>query len=114
MPTGGRVIQKVAELSDWNQAAINDGQFIKYDAASGKYIGSSAGGGDLTYVHDQAAPASQWTITHNLGKYPSVNVVDSAGTAIEGEVQYTSINQLVVSFYAGGALAATAGFAYLN
>lgn len=50
------------------------------------------------YIHDQAVPASEWNITHNLGKYPSVTIVDTANTEIIGEVEYFSNTQLKVSF----------------
>lgn len=62
-----------------------------------------------SYTHTQASAAATWTITHNLGKYPSVTIVDSGGDQVLGEVEYTSVNQLVVSFSA-----AFAGKAYLN
>jgi len=65
--------------------------------------------GDKTYTHTQGSSSATWTITHNLGKYPSVSVQDSAGTDIFGEVQYNSKYQLTISFSS-----AFSGFAYLN
>lgn len=62
-----------------------------------------------SYAHNQIASASEWTITHNLGKYPSVTIVDSADRVVVGEVEYISVNQLKVSF-----TAAFSGKAYLN
>jgi hypothetical protein len=53
------------------------------------------------YVHDQATPSSLWTITHNLGGFPAVSVVDSANQVGFGEVTYLSVNQLQISFSAG-------------
>lgn len=44
--------------------------------------------------------ASTVTVTHNLGKYPVVSVFDSAGSQVEGDVTYTTLNQLTVSFSA--------------
>ena len=38
------------------------------------------------------------TVTHNLGKFPSVTVVDSAGSHVVGDVQHTSINSLTITF----------------
>ena len=61
------------------------------------------------YVHTQAVPAASWSITHNLGKYPSVSIVDSANSEVIGEVVYNTNNQLTVSFSA-----AFSGKAYLN
>lgn len=38
------------------------------------------------------------TVTHNLGKYPSVTVINSAGDQVEGDIFYTNSIQLIVSF----------------
>lgn len=56
------------------------------------------GTGDKTYVHTQSVPSDTWEITHNLGKYPSVSVIDSAGTQVQGEVTYSSINKATIKF----------------
>ena len=55
---------------------------------------------DKNYVHDQIASSKTWTINHNLNKYPSVMVVNSAGTVALGEITYTSLNQVVITFSA--------------
>ena len=61
-----------------------------------------AGGAPTTqYVHDQAVPSASWSIVHNLGGYPAVTVVDSAGTTGFGELSYVSVNEVTVSFSAG-------------
>ena len=67
------------------------------------------GSGDLHYVHTQSSAASVWSITHNLGKYPAVVVIDSAATSWEGDVAYTSTNGLTITFSAP-----FSGVAYLN
>lgn len=56
--------------------------------------------GDLdVFTYEQATPASVWAVTHNLDRYPaSVLVLDSGGTAIEGEVVYTDTNHLTIIF----------------
>jgi hypothetical protein len=61
------------------------------------------------FVFNQNSPATTWNITHNLGRRPSVTVVDSAGTVVIGEVTYTSDNALTIQFSAG-----FSGQAYLN
>jgi hypothetical protein len=66
-------------------------------------------GGDLTYTHVQGSPATTWSITHNLNKYPAVSVVDSTDRVVDGEVQYLSLNTLQLLFTAG-----FSGKAYLN
>ena len=52
------------------------------------------------YTHNQSASASTWTITHNLGFFPSVTVVDSGGTTVIGDVSYISENQVSITFSA--------------
>ena len=64
---------------------------------------------DRFFQFEQAIASNRWTIEHNLDKYPSVTVVDSAGTIIVGEVSYLSRNALRVTFQS-----AFAGKAYLN
>lgn len=71
--------------------------------------GPSGPAGGSSYVHDQAVPAATWIVTHNLNRYPSVTVVDSANTEVEGEVIYTSANVITLNF--GSAFG---GKAYLN
>lgn len=70
---------------------------------------SGEGGGDLHYVFTQGSPSVKWTITHNLNKFPSVFVQDSANDEVEGDVEYVNINQVVITFSA-----AFSGKAYLN
>lgn len=71
--------------------------------------GADGVGSDRHHTHTQAVPSDTWVIAHNLGKYPSVSVVDSSGGEVEGEVSHTSPNQLTVVFSAG-----FSGSAYLN
>lgn len=62
-----------------------------------------------TYIHDQAVAASVWTINHNLGKYPSITVVDTGGNVVTGKYSYPDTNTIVAEFNA-----AFKGTAYLN
>ena len=50
------------------------------------------------YTHNQIASSSTWTITHNLGFFPAVSVVDSGGNYVIGDVTYVSQNVVTVSF----------------
>ncbi len=52
------------------------------------------------HIHNQSSASAQWTITHNLGKYPSVSVVDSANNEVIGEVEYVTDTQLTIKFSA--------------
>jgi len=62
-----------------------------------------------TYTHNQITPASEWVINHNLGRYPSVAVVDSGGNLVIGNVAYVDENQININF-----TATFSGKAYLN
>ena len=64
---------------------------------------------DKNYIHYQDLASDKWVIEHNMGKCPSVTVVDSAGEQVIADVQYLSLNKVVVNF-----MWAFAGVAYLN
>lgn len=64
---------------------------------------------DDTFVYEQGIASDVWVITHNLNKYPSITLVDSAGTVFKAKEEYNSANQ--VTIYLNGA---TTGKAYLN
>ena len=68
-----------------------------------------SGSPDAEYTHDQALASNNWSITHNLCKFPSVAVVDSANTVVVGEVTYIDKNSLMIEF--NGSFT---GKAYLN
>ena len=62
-----------------------------------------------TFVFTQNAPATTWNIQHNLGKFPSVSVINFNNVLINGEVIYIDNNNIQLNFSA-----AFAGKAYLN
>lgn len=57
-------------------------------------------GVDVNYVHVQNLPASVWTVNHNLGKFPSVEIVDSAGSRVYCDIDFTDTNSLILTFSA--------------
>ena len=69
---------------------------------------------NVTYTYPVTTAADTWTITHNLGRFPSVTVVDTAGSIMTGAVIYNSANQLTVTFFSEGSAEAVSGKAYLN
>lgn len=72
--------------------------------------GSVSVTGSAGYTHDQASASASWTVTHNLGRFPSITVVDTSGNRILGfEAVYDSANQVTLTFSA-----AFSGKAYLN
>jgi hypothetical protein len=70
--------------------------------------------GEITFIHNQTSTSNTWVITHNLHRYPSVTVVDTANNIIQGKVIYNSDMQLTITFFLKGAAYALQGKAYLN
>jgi hypothetical protein len=64
---------------------------------------------DKTFIFNQAVSATTWNIAHNLGKFPSITVVDTGNTAVNGQYDYIDDNNIVLTF-----TAPFAGKAYLN
>ncbi|MED4299743.1 siphovirus ReqiPepy6 Gp37-like family protein [Geobacillus stearothermophilus] len=52
------------------------------------------------FIHEQLSPSNLWVINHNLSKYPSVTVTDSAGNVVIGDVKHVSLNTTEISFSA--------------
>jgi hypothetical protein len=73
---------------------IIGGQIKKTTNINGN-IGST---GDKNFVFSQAIASDTWTIQHNLNKYCSVMVVDSAKTVVIGEITYIDTNNLTIHF----------------
>ncbi len=65
--------------------------------------------GAPTFVFTQGVPATTWNIQHNLGKFPSVSVINNNNIIINGEVTYINNNNVQLNFSAG-----FTGKAYLN
>jgi hypothetical protein len=62
-----------------------------------------------TFIWPQTIPLGTWTIPHNLNRFPSVTVVDSAGNRIEPDVKYVDAN--IIQVIHGSPFAGTA---YIN
>lgn len=71
--------------------------------------GDSGAPGGLGYTHNQAVPNTIWLINHNLGRFPSVTIVDSASAQVFGDTIYISDSVIRLEFSA-----AFSGTAYLN
>lgn len=77
-----------------------------FNADFGSVIAMS---GDKFFEFEQLSPSATWVIDHPLDKYPSVSIVDSAGSVVIGDVEYVSKKRIIVTFQG-----AFAGKAYLN
>ena len=64
--------------------------------------------GTAGYDYVQPVAAATWTINHDLGYRPSVELLTTGGMEMVTEVVHTSVNQVVVLF-----VAPTAGSARL-
>ena len=64
---------------------------------------------DAHYTHEQTVASANWSVTHNLGKKPSVSVVDTGENAIVPDILYINDNSLTL-YFSGS----TSGKAYLN
>lgn len=64
---------------------------------------------DKTFLYTQSSPSNNWVINHNMNKNPSVTIIDSSGSQVIGDVYYTSINIVTITFSA-----AFSGYATLN
>lgn len=78
----------------------------KQQAQENLGIGS---GDDKHFTFTQSIASDLWTIQHDLGKYPSVSIVDSSENEVVGDVTYLTKNKLTISF-----TAPFSGKAYLN
>ena len=56
---------------------------------------------DKNYLFIQNQIADEWFINHNLNKYPSVTVIDSADNEVVGEIEYIDKNNLKIKFASG-------------
>jgi hypothetical protein len=61
------------------------------------------------YYHTQITPQATWVINHPLKKRPSVTIATEDNITVFGEVEYPSLNQVIVRFSAG-----FSGSAFLN
>lgn len=50
------------------------------------------------FVHNQQVASTEWAIQHNLGKFPTVTIVDSGNTVVVGDIQYIDENNLKCIF----------------
>lgn len=53
---------------------------------------------DKNFVYVQHEPSDTWIIEHNLNKYPSVTIMDSANSVMIGDIKYINENKLEVKF----------------
>jgi hypothetical protein len=60
--------------------------------------GPAGAPGGSAYEHVQSTPAATWIITHNLGRFSHVSLLEDDGTEFEADVVHADINTVVVTF----------------
>jgi len=88
----------------WFERGIADSDLIEKSSGS-----VTPGTGDKSFEFEQTVPVLEWNINHNLGKYPSVSIIDSATQYLEGQVLYIDTNNIKITFNFP-----VRGVAYLN
>lgn len=104
----GTTGEETVETSDYNNlinmSSINDA-VPKGDKTTSE-IGIIS---DSTFIYTQSTANTIWYIAHNMNKYPSVTVKDENGNIVIGELDYTDVNNVKITFST-----AISGTAYLN
>jgi hypothetical protein len=95
------------QLADVSIPTPNNGDALIFE--NGVWVSRAFAATDISFEFIQASAAAIWSINHNLNKYPSVTIVDSAGDEVEGNVNHVSKTQLTITFSA-----AFSGKAFLN
>ncbi len=62
-----------------------------------------------SYTESVTQNSSVWNLEHNLNRFPVVQVVDTAGSVVIGDIQYVDQNNITITFSAP-----FQGTAYLN
>jgi len=94
----------LADLADVDVSGAQTGEVLKYNGA--QWVDATDEG--TAFVFTQSTVATTWTINHNLGHIPSVEVFDSGSQEIEADVSHPDINQTLILF-----TVPTTGFARL-
>ena len=66
------------------------------------------------YLHNQTIASSTWTINHNLGRYPSVTIIDLSNREMSGDVVFNNQNTITITFKNNNLPYNIAGKAVLN
>jgi len=79
---------------------INAGTGMSITQPSANNITLASLNDDANFVFTQGVPSATWNITHNLGKFCSVTVVDTSKQIVIGDITYTNNNSLTITFSA--------------
>lgn len=105
---------------DFNLAILADGSVVRTTAVLAEDISNLQSQidslqtqvnnieGDKNYTHTQALDSDEWVINHNLNKRPSISVYDSGNNSVRYEVEFVSLNSVILRF--SDAISGTADF----
>jgi hypothetical protein len=82
---------------------------VRQDETKLEYVGPETLGPFLSASKTFTSSSTWFYNDHNLGKKPSVIIIDNSGNRMHGEVNYTDLNNLIITF-----VTAAAGTVYLN
>lgn len=71
---------------------------LNIDATTLKVGGTAVPVGPHEYTHVQNSAATTWNVVHGLGRHPAIMIVDSAGSVVEGDVDYVDSNNVTLTF----------------
>lgn len=60
--------------------------------------GASGTGSGLYLAQSFASPQSTWVVDHEFGAYPVVTLVDLNDDEISGDIEYTDLNHVTVTY----------------
>lgn len=106
------LIISAEEILDKLKTVDGEGSGLDADMLDGKHGSEFVLKTELnisTFTHNQLSPEKEWNVVHDLNRFPSVNIVDSGGSVVLGDVQYIDENQIKIVF-----ATSFSGKAYLN
>jgi hypothetical protein len=99
---------KISNLIDVDLTGPNDEDVLVYNLGLDKWE-NKPNNGDKNFVFTQAVASTLWTINHNLGKKPSVTVLDNLGREMGTAITHIDNNNLTSE-----SNSAISGTAHLN
>lgn len=55
-------------------------------------------GSGASFVHDQTTPSASWVVTHGLGYYPAITILDDSDDVVITDIRHNSVTQVTITF----------------
>jgi len=88
----------VVEIVDTSSSLLVQEPATSIEVGTSGPQGPSGDIRDLAYVFTQSVASATWNINHGLTFIPSITVVDSAGSVVEGDYSYPNENTVIATF----------------